>query len=87
VSAEDRRVGAALTLKGGETLEVPRHHRLLSADRGDWVHAGDIQTLQITGSFANNFFPGVAQQLVEASGGTYSSVAGGETMTFILGAP
>jgi Pretoxin HINT domain len=32
-----------LTLEGDETLQVTRHHRLFSADRGDWVHAGDIQ--------------------------------------------
>jgi RHS repeat-associated protein len=33
----------ALTLEGNETLEVTRHHRLFSADRGTWVHAGDVQ--------------------------------------------
>jgi hypothetical protein len=30
-------------LDGGETLQVTRHHRLFSADRGEWVHAGDVQ--------------------------------------------
>jgi len=32
-----------LALEGNETLEVTRHHRLFSADRGTWVHAGDVQ--------------------------------------------
>jgi hypothetical protein len=32
----------SLTLDENETLNVTRHHRLFSADRGDWVRAGDV---------------------------------------------
>jgi RHS repeat-associated protein len=32
----------AVELENGETLLVTRHHRLFSAERGDWVHAGDL---------------------------------------------
>jgi hypothetical protein len=32
-----------VVLDGGETLQVTRHHRLFSADRQDWVHAGDLE--------------------------------------------
>ncbi len=32
----------AVAVQGGSTLEVTRHHRLFSADRNDWVAAGDL---------------------------------------------
>jgi hypothetical protein len=33
----------AVELEGSETLLVTRHHPLFSADRGDWVPAGDLR--------------------------------------------
>jgi hypothetical protein len=32
-----------VVLDNGETLKVTRHHRLYSADRGEWVRAGDLR--------------------------------------------
>jgi hypothetical protein len=55
---------------------------ILNAARADGVH-----TLQISASFANPGLAAFAAGQAAKHGGTFSSAAGQETLTFILGVP
>lgn len=50
------------------------------------ARAEGVQTLQISGTFANPELRAFAASQAAQYGGTYSSVAGRETLTFVLGA-